>query len=265
MQCKEVLEICDVYLSDELLAEANMQALQHLKECPMCRVEFESRRLLQQKLKKAVKEAPEFQIDSAFALRLAANLREAALCESRPKTFGLKLLVPIMASLLIGFSIFLAFKYVNTKHTPIASQNNALSQLLPIVIHEHLDCAIEKLQMWEQLSRQDYAEKDIFMAKIVTPLKKNFSNDLNLLHVHECDYGEKKCKHLIMQKGNDCVISIFIYETEGLTNNEVVLTHKEQDNLQVASIQKKPQTVFVVSNLTTSESLSLAQALLEAL
>lgn len=68
----------DSYIGDELLVETNHDVLHHLENCPDCRQELAEHRNLRSRLRSAVKNSPEMQINPAFAANLQANLRETA-------------------------------------------------------------------------------------------------------------------------------------------------------------------------------------------
>jgi len=269
MQCREFREISEAYLSDELLVKTNIQVLEHLENCPKCRGEFAAKRRLRQKLRAAVKNAPEVQVDPIFASRLAANLRQAALRENdwRSLLLAPKFLIPVMASLLVvaALGLFVLNRSDKTfENAPSVSQNNFLTQLSLMAVSNHLDCALEKLLMWEKMSEEDYAEKAFYAEKIVKPLRENFSDDLELLHAHECIFEGKKFRHVVLRKGEH-IVSIFFDESDtlpkrnGATNAAIIC--EKQNGLQVASFQKGDRAIFVVPDLTEAENLSLARAL----
>ena len=79
MYCNELREVLDSYISDELLVETNHEVLSHLENCPACRSKMAERRSLRQRIRHTVKNAPENQIDPAFAVGLRSQLRETAL------------------------------------------------------------------------------------------------------------------------------------------------------------------------------------------
>lgn len=274
MQCKEFREISEAYLSDELLVETNIQVFRHLEDCPRCREEFAARRQLRQKLRAAVKNADEFQINPAFAKRLTANLRQAALYENawRKFLFAPKILIPVMASLLFAAALgFVALNWSNktadTSHAP-GVLTDGLTQISLAAAGNHLDCALEKLQMWVQMSKRDYAEKAVYTEKIVKPLRASFSENIELLHAHDCVFEGKKFRHVILRQGAH-IVSVFFDESDALPKlgdaaNASIICEK-QNGLQVASFQKENRAIFVVSDLTEAENLSLARALSDSL
>ncbi|MFN2454481.1 MAG: anti-sigma factor [Pyrinomonadaceae bacterium] len=75
MQCHDLREIADSYLSDELMVETNHDVLKHLESCADCRRELAARRAVRAKLREAFKQAPDLQMSEEFASRLRAQLR----------------------------------------------------------------------------------------------------------------------------------------------------------------------------------------------
>jgi len=53
MQCREVRDLADSFLSEQLLVETNHQVLRHLEGCPACRTELEAHRELRAAIRRA--------------------------------------------------------------------------------------------------------------------------------------------------------------------------------------------------------------------
>lgn len=79
MNCRQFKEIIDSYLADELLVETNHDVLRHLEDCAACRRKLSAQRELNARVRFAVKNAPDSQINPAFARKLEASLRQTAL------------------------------------------------------------------------------------------------------------------------------------------------------------------------------------------
>src|SRR5262245_15290272 len=78
MNCRDVRELGDSFLSEELLTETNHEVLQHLNTCPLCRAELDARRRLRGAVRAAFQRAPDLQPRREFVERLGAQLRESA-------------------------------------------------------------------------------------------------------------------------------------------------------------------------------------------
>jgi hypothetical protein len=75
MQCGDLREMADSWLSDDSLFTSNHVALEHLEICDACLREIVDRRNLRAMLRTAIMEAPASQMDDEFASRLRARLR----------------------------------------------------------------------------------------------------------------------------------------------------------------------------------------------
>ena len=88
MNCRDVREVADSFLCEELLTETNHEILRHLDTCPSCRTEIDARRRLRGALRTAFNRAPELQPAGEFADRLRDQLRQAAVHRHRSWTFS---------------------------------------------------------------------------------------------------------------------------------------------------------------------------------
>ena len=57
MNCRDVREVADSYLGEEVLPETNDQVLRHLGICPPCRTEIDARRRVRSALRDAFSRA----------------------------------------------------------------------------------------------------------------------------------------------------------------------------------------------------------------
>ena len=269
MQCREFREISDSYLCDELLVETNLRIFRHLENCRDCRADFAARRELRAKLKTAVRSADEFQIDPVFRNRLKANLRESALQQTAWSKlfFNPKLLAPVMAGLVITVVVGLGYvSFFNTNGPVIISQNSVIKGLTEIslkAVGDHKDCALEKLQTWESMSKQDYAEKAVYSEKVLQPLKAKFSDDVEMLHAHDCIFEGKEFTHVIIKKGSH-IVSVFFDKTDQFPQADSTtasIISEDESGLRVASFQIRNQAVFVVSDMPETDNLSAARIL----
>ena len=78
MECREVRELAESYLSEELLVETNHQVLRHLDQCPMCRADLAGRQELRSAVRRAFESAGEIQPSDDSRRRVEDRLRSAA-------------------------------------------------------------------------------------------------------------------------------------------------------------------------------------------
>jgi hypothetical protein len=77
MQCRDVRDLADSFLSEQLLVETNHELLRHLDTCPDCRVEIAGRRAMRAKLRAAFAHAEKLRPRPDFAAELLQTLRPA--------------------------------------------------------------------------------------------------------------------------------------------------------------------------------------------
>jgi len=275
MQCREFKEVSEAYLSDALLPETNIQVLGHLENCPACRADFAARRELRETLRGAVKNAAEFQISPAFAARLDAKLRDAALAENRRFgfLFAPKIFAPAFAALLIVLTLgFVFLRSADNSVAPLAQTDNGsrtreLVKISATAVVSHEECALEKLQRWEAMAKQDFAEKAVYTEKIVKPLRANFSEKVELLHAHDCVFEGKRLTHVILRKDGH-IVSVFFDKSVAAPSGDLTaasIVCEKESGFQVASFQNASRAVIVVSDLSEAENLSAARALSDSM
>ena len=269
MQCREFGEISEAYLSDELLVETCIQVFRHLERCRKCRENFAAKRELRQKIRTAAINSHKVQIDPMFANRLSADLQEMALHENSWRTmlFANKLLIPAMASLLLAITFGFLLLGGSNSPTELALSPDAIARGLTEIslkaVGDHKDCALEKLQQWEEMSKQDYAEKAVYTETVAKPLQASLSSEIEMLHAHDCIFEGKKFTHVILRKEGH-IVSVFFDKdnapTNGSTGGSPIISEME-NGLQVASFRRDTQGVFVVSDLSEMENLKIARTL----
>lgn len=257
MNCNEFREIADSYLSDELAVETNHEIIRHLEYCAVCRDALAARREIRGRLRQSLKNAPEFQINPAFATRLSADLK----AEVTRGKFRLdwRIFVPVMAGLLIVASI--AFGLLYRQNSTEESAKKYLLELSQKAIGDHRHCALKKLAVWEANAGKISAEK----AAFVMPLQ---AGNTEILEAHDCIFEDKRFTHYILRRGEK-VVSVMKTTSKfapaaNKNNNDSIICEKA-DGLQMASFQNSGEMIFVISDLTETENLNLARTLSNSL
>lgn len=137
-----------------------------------------------------------------------------------------------------------------------------LTQISLLAVGNHKDCALEKMQKWEQMSTQDYAEKAVYTEKIAKPLQAKFDGNIEMMHAHDCFYQGKQFTHIILRKDSQ-IVSVFVDKTDTLPDTDDSTTAKiifeKENGLQVASFQKNNRAIFIISDMSETENLSIAR------
>ncbi|MEK7723869.1 MAG: hypothetical protein AAB336_05940 [Acidobacteriota bacterium] len=248
MNCKDFREIADSYLSDELIVETNHEIFQHLENCANCRQELAFRREVREGLRISLKTSPEFQMNPAFATRLKANLKDEALKQS--SWFNWKILTPAFASLLVIFVLTFAFLYQ-------PNQTSFAADLSKKAINRHEDCGLKHLKEWEEQIGKLPSEKIAF----VKPLQ---NEDTQILEAHDCKLDGKIFTHYVLRR-NGKIVSVLKTESNNVSQTnlktEDSIVCERQKGLQISRFMIGEELVFVVSNMSEAENLSLARTL----
>ncbi len=270
MHCKDFREISEAYLNDELLVETNLQVFKHLEHCADCRHDFAARKALRQHLRSAVLRADESAIDPAFATRVRAELRSAAVDERG--WFALLrsgwALVPAMSLLLVVAMAAFVFLRESPTDGIVATSPSALQTFLAEVsvkaAGSHDDCALEKMARWES-GVPIKADAEVIAASVTRPLVESFDGGVDVLHSHDCLFDGKRFSHVIVRNKGD-VISVFFDRSgapAGTASTDSIVSEQERGH-QVASFFSGPNAVFVVSDLPEPENVQAARTLLNS-
>jgi hypothetical protein len=256
MNCREFREIADTYLSDELLVETNHEVFRHLENCPDCRAELSTRRDIRTRLRSAVKNDDKSIINPIFANKLRANLRE----EATPKSwFDWRIFAPVLASLLIAIS--LSFVYIYNQKNDDNFAQSYLHKIALLALNRHEDCGLNHLKEWQANADKISSEKTTFVKSLI-------DNKTKILEAHDCEFEGKIYTHYILQNGEK-IISVVKTETENEfdTNKDGIdaIMSETQHGFQVASFQDNSSRIFVVSDLSEAENLSLARKLSDSI
>lgn len=252
MNCKDFREIADSYLSDELIVETNHEVFQHLENCPNCRQELSTRREVREKLRYSLKNSPEFKVNPAFVTKLRTTLKDEAFRQN--SWFNWKFLAPALASLLIVIGIPFALFY--QKNAP----PNLLAEISEKAIERHEDCGLKHYKEWEKNIGKIPAEKISFVKALE-------NNETQILEVHNCKFGGKVFTHFILRHDGK-IISVLKTASENAlvanSNTEDSIVCKREKGLQVSSFKIGDDLVFVISDMSEAENLSIARQLSDA-
>ncbi len=294
MRCQEFREILDSYLGDELLVETNHEVLKHLENCPACRGELSARRDLRSQLRFAAKNAPDVQINPAFARRLQNDLRETAL---RPTflerfkargyfgnpailatAFGLFLLVSGGWFLLRSTSAPIDFSQSNQSNNAARPAESPMMQAVQIAwremtehaVGDHRNCALkfnlaeDPITLDEAAARYGKYNKDLDKA-VFTPLKEAFGEKnlgkIEFLEAHSCVFDGRRFAHVVLRY-REKTISVLVTDTDLPPENGNIFNKQFDETMRVAGFRTAHHAVFVVSDLTDTENTTIAEAIL---
>src|SRR5690242_15810087 len=131
MQCREVRDLADSFLSEQLLVETNHQVLRHLEGCPACRAELESRRELRTTIRRAFIHSEALHISDEFRSRVVSRLQKTAperLTRSNRRRWLIGLTAAAVLILAAGVGEFL--------------RTRGISLMVQDAVADHENCAV---------------------------------------------------------------------------------------------------------------------------
>ncbi len=294
MNCKDFREIADSYLSNELLVETNHEVLRHLENCADCRRELAARRILREKLREAVKRAPQSQLNAAFAARLTNDLRDHYAAAQNRGSFANfirtnPVFAGVLAVLVMSAMIGLVWQFGRTAkrdqiadlNPPTLNQANTnREEKSSLQIHrasfalmekdavgDHKYCALKFSLKEIPISLDEAAKKYGKFNKgldkaVIEPLQEVFGAKVKFLEAHSCVINGRRFAHVVV-KYQERVISVLVARREdgAESENSDAISCQSLEDLRIACFETAKFGVFVVSDLDESENLKLARTL----
>ena len=253
MQCRDVRELLDAYLGDQLLVETTNDVVRHLETCPACRGELDGRRALRDRLQSAFVGAVDLAPTPEFLKRIDARLRiEASSLMTRRswlRSWGAAAAAIVTA---ISGGLF----------ARSAARRSRLAQLARNAAGDHQNCAIKfnlserPISLEEAARRYDPAFASFTTLTAPTGLR---NGPVDLLERHSCVYEGRRFAHVVFRYSGHIVSLLVTGGTESIGSSPEMLP--TDGVLQVASFAAGRHLAFVVSDLSADDTSRFADAL----
>ena len=280
MQCRELREIADSYLAEELLVETNHDVLRHLEECPACRGEVLARRQLRGTLRRAFTTAEALQPDPDFTARVSGRMRTRGGEKPAARRFRIARWWAIAAGLVIavmaGRAAWRGAPAVPTRLTN--SSRTDLTRAVQVVSRDaagdHRDCALhfrlaETPISLEQAARAyDVAYRTLDEA--VRSARDAQGQPFEVVEGHVCVFAGRRFAHIVLRlRGR--LVSVLVAERTAAdgavgAGDRAALTAPDviglpqMEGFSEASFAAPRHWVFVVSELDAAANLAVARA-----
>ena len=256
MDCREVRDLLDSYLGQELLVETNHEVIRHLETCAGCRTECETRRQLRATLRRAFNESPGLQPRSSFSAEALASVRGSA---RRPRRRWLQAWAPIAASLVLIAGAALFMFLTRTRGTAD----------LRAAVGDHLNCAVKFHLAERPITLADAATRfDPFLARLEQTPPADVTTAAGPLHVlerHSCVFAGHRYGHVVLEFDKH-LVSLLVTggEAPGSIADVQTLAAHAVDRIQgqrVTSFDLDGHNAYVVSDLGEAQFRQVADAL----
>jgi anti-sigma factor RsiW len=278
LDCRNLRELLDSYLSDELSVETNHAVLRHLEHCPTCRAELAARRNLREALRRA---GTKLRMSEEGKARLREMLRQhGALPEPEPlvaesffsrlrnflprQIFSAPLLAAMMLLVTLGLGGLLLFR------PSVTSAAELSAALWQEAIGDHSYCAAQFAHEAGPVSMIERAQEYDPAYAALDRIAEVGAAGLKLRAAHICGFAGRNFAHLVYTRDGE-LISLLVTERNARAMKsgavpdddglKVGLQQAIHNDLKVSAYQTRRYIVLIVSRLAEKENQKLAEML----
>ena len=259
--CEQMRERLDAYLSRELTQETNREVERHLKSCPQCAAELETRARVRAQLQTAVRATPvPVGLDAKVRRAVRGGVRDNA---SRPRT-GLWAVAAAAAVIVCAALVGLLRERAYPEQAILRKTSGRLAALLNIGLRDHLHCAVFRRYSKQPVAaRQMDADLGPEFAALVPLVQAKLPGDFRVIQGHRCIAGGRQYTHLIISGGAGGGKLVSLVLTRKLSSESLSggIYQTGVDRFQVVGFQSRDYLAYVISDLDASQNLQLEAAL----
>jgi hypothetical protein len=259
MECREVRQFAEAFVSEQLLVETTQALISHMDCCPPCRGEIEGLRRLRASTRSAFEGAADLRARPEFAAALRSRLQaEPALRRPTSRTPRPRWLA-IAASLLLVVTAGWGWREWSA---------SSMLALLHAAVGDHRFCAVAFKLAERPISLEEAARRyGSFNSRLETVEPSTTTlpgGPLEVLERHSCVFGGRRFAHIVLRYRNELVSLLVSDEPRGtllagIPQNLSGLP--ATDGFHVASFGTARHVVFVVSSLNDDDVQEVARAM----
>jgi anti-sigma factor RsiW len=249
MECRDIRELADSFLSEQLLVETTHDILQHLAACPSCRAEIEAGRRLRTALRDAFERAPDLRASPEFLASIGKQLRRDQRRSRLRYTWRSALM--IAASVLLASAALFGLQWLRTAQ---------FAALVRAAAGDHQNCAVRFALKERPISLEEAARRfDRAYASLVAvaPSPAGLAaGELTVLERHACVFDGRRFAHIVLRYRGHLVSVLVTADRLARVPPEV----RPVGATRVASLRIGRFAAFVVAPTTDEEAREIAAA-----
>jgi len=267
MECRDVRELADSFLGEELLTETNHEILRHLETCPVCRADLDARRTLRDGMRRAFHRAPELDPTPEFTAGLRASLQKAAYQAPARRGIRLQGWWALAATVLLAATVGAVYR-----GRELVAAAEALARA---AVGDHLNCALNFRLAEKPITLADAAARYGPAYQVLENLPPNevatAAGPARVLERHACVYEGRRFAHIVFEYRGQRVSLLVTAAARGLQftlpGDAVprVTPAGRIDEMSVVSFRASGQMVFFAGDVAQADLMKLADAVAEPL
>jgi hypothetical protein len=260
MKCRDVRDVADSFLGDELLPETNDGILEHLDTCASCQAEIDARRTLRRALHGAFDRAPDLRPRLEFLDQLRGDLRNAS-AHRRSRGMASGPWFAMAAGLVLAAALTVTVFMKRSTPSDVLAQD---------AIGDHRNCALKARLVRMPMPLEEAAQRfDGAFRLLLTAPADDVSTPggpVRVVERHACAYGGRRFGHVVLEYQGH-VVSLLLTASEVSTsaadtgNAAPRLIGSSTNGLSVVSVTGSRHAVLLVSDLGRAELTQLSTAL----
>ena len=267
MECRDVRELADSFLAEELLTETNHEILRHLETCPVCRADLAARRALRAGVRRAFEHASELDPSPEFTTQLRARLQHRAVHATAGRGIRFRGWWALAATLLLAVALGLAYRSRDWMMAP--------GTLARAAVGDHRNCALRFRLAEKPISLEEAAQRYGAAYRVLETLPPpdviSAVGPAHVLERHACVYGGHRFAHIVFEY-RGARVSLLVTAAEGRAQPALpgdALPHVTSagriDDTSVVSFHTIRHMVFFAGDVAQADLMKLADAVAEPL
>ena len=267
MECRDVREMADSFLADELLTETNHEMLRHLERCPVCRADLAARRVLRDRVRRAFQSARDLDPSPAFITQLRTRLQDTAHQPQARRGVRFEGWWALAATVLLAVALGLAYRG--------RDWITATGALARAAVGDHRNCALQFRLAEKPITLEEAAQRYGPAFRVLEHMPADdvmtAVGPAHVLERHACVYGGRRFGHIVFEYRGERV-SLLVTAVEGgvqLALPGEVLPHVTStariDDMSVVSFRSRHHMVFFTGDVAQADLVKLAEAVDEPL
>ncbi|MEZ5294306.1 MAG: zf-HC2 domain-containing protein [Vicinamibacterales bacterium] len=259
MECRDVRELLDAFVDEEVLVETTRAIEAHLERCPACRAEVQDVRRLKARVRAAVTGAPALAAREAFVSDVTARLRGEA--ERAPSPGARRAWLALAAAAVLAVGVALGLGQWTSR---------SWMALVLAAAGDHRYCALFHRLEEAPIPLADAAERfggaHQQMAAVELPATAGSGEPLEVVDRHSCVFDGRRFVHVVLRYKGE-LVSLLVTDDPrpalvawGGAADGVAVPGAASSDYRMASFTSGRQAAFVVSTLAEADVMDVARA-----
>jgi putative zinc finger protein len=267
MECRDVRELADSFLGEELLTETNHEILRHLETCPVCRADLDARRTLRDGVRGAFHRAADLAPTPEFIAGLRSTLQKAAYQAPARRGIRLQGWWALAATVLLAATVGVVYR-----GRELVVATGALARA---AVGDHLNCALHFRLAEKPITLADAAARYGPAYRVLENVPSDdvttTAGPAHVLERHACVFEGRRFAHIVFEYRGQRVSLLVTAAGSGLqfTLPGAAVPHVTPagriDDMNVVSFRAPGQMVFFAGDVPQTDLMKLADAVAEPL